>query len=103
MSRFLNLRLLDLAKENTKNKKDGNFSEITGITSQLDLVESRLAGMSSKEELESEIKDFQTRIDKAKADIETLTKKLEEVSRRDNLQSEINNKRILIANKKEEH
>ena len=96
ISRFMNLRLLDLSKENTKSKLDMLVSEISLLSSQVSTIKDRLEGMSSKDELQKEIKELEITITRDRQEITDLTSILEKVQEQYVLTNDIKNKKEML-------
>jgi len=102
ISRFLNLRTLDLCKKNAETKLGKIDGEIKDQQIKISIIESRLAGISPKEVLLQEIEAFEEKIKSKQQEIEKLNKVLEIIQEKDRLENEVSQKKSLIENKQRE-
>jgi len=98
ISRFLNLRVLDLCKENAKSKYDIVKSSLMNYQNQLTIVNTRLANVGNQEELQQIIDDTEERILKARDENKKYIDSLQAAENKELYQSEINHKLELINN-----
>lgn len=97
ISRFMNLRLLDLSRENTKNKLDVAESDYKIMNSNLSIIKDRLAGMASKEGLASENQGLDKTIKEEKNHIQIWNDQIEMVQQQEALENDIKNKKQMMA------
>jgi intein/homing endonuclease len=96
ISRFMNLRLLDLSRENTKNKLDVAESDYKIMNSNLSIIKDRLKGMASKDVLTMEIESFNKKIDEEKDNLAVWDQQIEMIQFQENLINDIKNKKQMI-------
>ncbi len=96
ISRFMNLRLLDLARENTKSKLDLVESKYRIRNSNLSVIKSRLEGMASKEGLISENNGLNKTIEEEKNKITVWDQQIELVQQQEGLVNELKNKKEML-------
>ena len=96
ISRFMNLRLLDLAGENVKNKLDDAESELKVLQSNLSIIKDRIAGASSKEILKKESLQYDKAIKKYKQDLADHEAVIDKARQRSSLEYIIKNKTDML-------
>lgn len=99
ISRFMNLRLLDLSRENTKNKLDVAESDYKIMNSNLSIIRDRLEGMSNKDVLIVEIESFDKKIEEEKNNLAIWDQQIELVQQQAALENDIRNKKEMLATK----
>ena len=97
ISRFMNLRLLDLATENTKSRKDRIAGEIQNYQLELNLINGRLEGTMSKKDLINDTALRNKSIETSQKDILELEQSIKRIQEMEALSAELSRKKVELT------